>query len=71
MDKKGEPKYVRFRLSTEKQIEEIACIENQDQSEAIEMLTLLGIQFYNAVHKNFSLRPKYRTGQNNVEEGSR
>jgi hypothetical protein len=71
MDKKGEPKYVRFRLSTEHLIEEIATGENQDFSETVEMLTQFGLQFYNLVHKNFGLRPKYRTTQNGSEEGSR
>ncbi len=71
MEKKGEAKYVRFRLPTERDIEEIASIENQDQSECIEMLVGLGIDLYNLVHKNFSLRPKYRTSKNGNEEGSR
>jgi hypothetical protein len=71
MDKKGEPRSIRFRYITENTINEIASTEDMEWTETVEMLVNLGIQFWTSVNKNFILRPRYRTSLNRREDHSR
>jgi len=59
LDKKSDPRYIRFRHRTEIKIEEISLAEQKEFTEIVEMLVNLGLHEYEFIKKNFSIRPTY------------
>lgn len=58
MDKKGDPTYIRLRLSTKKRVQVLAQqFGDISESEVIDWLTTLGLDTYEFHLKHFSVFP--------------